>query len=125
MKRFCVWSTVCAAVLLLTGCSTEEKTDPMTEEMTVTVAEGFDADYSACLKTYFEAVENKDFAAYQSVVYPPYLEVYTEYLKESDKTPESAFETLCSRFDEDGYNSWHIAEISLSESTGGEKDIED
>jgi hypothetical protein len=92
----------------------------MTTEMTVTAAEGFDADYTNCLKAYFTAIEQKDFAAYQSVVYPPYLDAYTEYLKQSGKTLESAFETLCQKFDEDGYERWHITDLSVSEAEGGE-----
>ena len=35
--------------VLLTGCG-EKPEDPMTTEMNVTAAEGFDADYTNCLK---------------------------------------------------------------------------
>lgn len=121
MKRFGMLCAACAATLLFSGCGAE-KTDPMKEEMLLTAPDDFDADYSNCLKTYFQAVENKDFETYKTVVYPPYLTVYEEYLKGTDSSLEAAFETLCTRFDEDGYASWHLTELSVSESTGGEAD---
>lgn len=122
MKRFTAWSTACAAVMLLTGCGTQEP-DPMKSELTVSAPEELDTAYTDCLKTYFEAIENKDFAAYQSVVYPPYMEVYKEYLKKSDKTVEAAFETLCTKFDEDGYERWHITGLEAAEAEGGEDGV--
>ena len=121
MKHFGMLCAACAAVMLCSACGTGNKTDEMMQaDMTLTVPEGFDQAYSDCLKTYFEAIEHKDYAAYQSVVYPPYLDVYADFLKENDKTVESAFDEMCTRFDEDGYESWHITELQVPEYTSDE-----
>lgn len=119
MKMQRLICTACAAMLCLTACGSsstaeESETPSMDSELTVTAAEGFDPDYGECLKRYFEAVEHKDYAAYEAAVYPPYLEAYTEYLAKNDSTPEKAFESLCTRFDEDGYESWHLTELKTA-----------
>ena len=118
--------TAGAAMLCLTACGTAEESSmpTMDGEMTMTAAEDFDPAYGDCLKRYFEAMEQKDFYAYKAVVYPPYLDAYSAYLAKNDSTLEQAFSSLCTRFDEDGYESWHVTELQLSYYAGEDEPLE-
>ena len=107
MKRL-IAAGMLAAVLCLTGCSNSDAQKP--EESAASAA----AVYCDTLRTYFTAIEQKDFDAYCKTMYPPYMESYTEHLKTQDTTPEANFEKLCKRFDEDGYESWKLTSLHLS-----------
>lgn len=116
MKRLMA-AGCCAAVLLCAaGCgeSSAGSSETAAEGLTVHASEDMDAAYTECVKRYFEAVERHDYEAYCAVMYPPYLEAYQAYLKEQGSTNEEAFDGLCSRFDEDGYESWTLTELELS-----------
>lgn len=115
-------AAVCAAAMLLcgTGCGSsgsssaaESSAVSSSEGLQMTVKDGVDADCAACLKKYFEAIDHKDYAAYQETVYAPYREAYAKILKEKNITPEDDFKKLCTRFDEDGYESWSLTELSV------------
>ncbi|MBQ8921004.1 MAG: hypothetical protein IJ060_02455 [Oscillospiraceae bacterium] len=112
-----------AALLMLTGCGDSGSSSQAAEssvavdmntELVVDAAETVDPDCAACIRTYFTALEEHDFTAYQKTVYPPYQEVYAAYLAQNGDTLEGAFKDLYTRFDEDGYESWHLTEISLA-----------
>lgn len=123
MKRL-IAAGMLAAVLCLTGCSNSDAQKP--EESAASAAEkcgedglsiiteDVDAVYCDTLRTYFTAIEQKDFDAYCKTMYPPYMESYTEYLKTQDTTPEENFDKLCKRFDEDGYESWKLTSLHLA-----------
>lgn len=107
---------LCAAALLLVGCgakSTEENKPDSEEMLVVTPDEGFEKQYAEAIKTYFEAVENKDFESYKQIVYPPYQEAFGKFLKENDSDLEQAFQDVCTQFDEDGYESWRLTELNV------------
>lgn len=118
MKQILI-AGICAAMLCLTACGGAEDKAEQSKAghsggLTVHADENMDSDYIDTLKTYFTAIEKKDFAAYESVMYPPYLESFSAYLKENNKTIEENFDTICKRFDEDGYESWTLTDLHLS-----------
>ncbi|MCQ2417240.1 MAG: hypothetical protein MJ071_05445 [Oscillospiraceae bacterium] len=134
MKKLAIISE-CLALLALTACgaspavtengekdgsesvseSSAAKESDAASGLVMQTPEGFDEEISECLKTYFTAIEQHRYAGYEETVYPPYVEVYAEYLKEREMTLETAFDSLCSRFDEDGYDSWHLTELVAEE----------
>lgn len=120
MKK--LWAYFCAAAVLLCSCAQKEQpqqdTDDaaasMTGEMVIAAPEeGFDMNYANCIRDYFEAIEQKQFEGYQKTVYPPYQEAFGAYLKSSDSSLEEVFHTLCTEFDEDGYDSWHLTRLEV------------
>ena len=107
---------LCAAVLLLTGCSAKPTEDAATESdemLVVTPDEDFDKNYAEAIKTYFEALENKDFESYKSIAYQPYQEAFDAFLSDNDSNLEKAFQEVCTEFDEDGYESWKLTELNV------------
>ncbi len=117
MKRFL---TLCCAALLLTGCAASESAAPesvteIPETLTVEAEEGFDQAYADCLRDYFAAIGSADYEAYKKTVYPAYLECYAKYLATENETAESAFDSLCHRFDEDGYESWRLTTLTVGD----------
>lgn len=136
MKRILI-AGVLAAMLGLTACSgtaqqssgaeieeTSSK-ESRSEGLTIHADEDVDSAYVETLKTYFTAIEKKDFAAFQSVMYPPYLESYNKYLNDNGTTPEENFEKLCTRFDEDGYESWTLTDLHISYYPEEKVDLDD
>lgn len=124
MKRFL---TLCAAALLLTGCSASGSSAPESKteipaELTVEPDEGFDEAYANCLRDYFAAIGNADYDAYKKTVYPAYLDCYAKYLATENETPESAFDALCHRFDEDGYESWRLTTLTVGDCANADID---
>lgn len=120
MKRL-IAAGILSAMLCLTGCNAgnaqsdpAESTAKSQEGLTVSASEEVDSAYSDLLKTYFTAVEQKDYETFKKTMYPPYLESFNAYLKEQGTTPEENFESLCTRFDEDGYESWTLTNLSIS-----------
>ena len=115
MKRL-IAAGCCAALLLSAGCaeSSTASSETAAQGITVQADEDVDAAYTECVRKYFEAVEKKDHEAYRSGMYPPYLEAYEAYLEKQGTTPDDAFAELCSRFDEDGYESWTLTELDVS-----------
>jgi len=83
-------------------------------ELTVNTEDGFDQDYVPVLKSYFQAIEKKDFEAYKAAIYPPFFEKLTEYYQKQTpaKTMQQVFEGLHTKFDEDGYDSWTFTSIA-------------
>lgn len=126
MKRL-IAAGILAAMLCMTGCSNDTaqssensaessaQSDTSTEKgLQVDAAEDVDSAYIDTLKTYFTAIEQKDYEAFKKTMYPPYLEAYSEYLKEQGSSSEESFKNLCSRFDEDGYESWTLTNLQIS-----------
>lgn len=127
-----------AAMLCLTGCSMgtvqssensaeleEQSKADSSDGMTVHAEEGVDESYVETLKAYFTAIEKKDIEGFRKAMYPPYLEAYNAYLEKQGKTPEENFEQLCSRFDEDGYESWTLTELNVSYYPEEKVDLDD
>ena len=125
MKRFIM--VCCAAVLAVcgTGCSgsnsgssgAAESSQSIQENkdgLNVVSSENMDPAYTELLKSYFEAINHKDFASYEKALYPPFRESYDKYLQSKGSGLEQSFrEDLCKRFDEDGYNSWELTELQI------------
>lgn len=113
---------ICALLLcglLLTGCAgsstPESSASPaVPETMQVSAPEEIGENYVECMRAYFEALDNEDYDAYCKTVYPPYREAFEAYLKEKGSDPKTAFRKQAHRFDEDGYESWRLTELSLS-----------
>ena len=124
-----------AAMLCLTGCgsantqkpeeSAASEVEKCGEDGLNIITEDVDAVYCDTLRTYFTAIEQKDIEAFRSVMYPPYLEAYNAYLEKQGSTPEENFEALCTRFDEDGYESWKLTELKLSYYPEDKVDLDD
>lgn len=132
MKRLLA-AGLLAAMLCMTGCSagnssgadnTESKSHSK-DGLNITASEDMDSAYSDLLKTYFTAIEQKDYEAFKSTMYPPYLESFNAYLKEQGTTPEENFESLCTRFDEDGYESWTLTDLAISYYPEDQVDLDD
>lgn len=110
----------CAAMLCCSACSGGSSTGEVSSAaetqsgLKLTAAEDMDARYGETLKRYFEAVEAKDYDAYLATVYPPYAEVYGAYLESHDSSLQAAFESMCTRFDEDGYESWTLTDLDVA-----------
>ena len=123
-KRLLPAALSAAALLCCAGCGSKDSStaESSTGSSAVSAAEdgirlnapNVDADCAACIKAYFEAIDNKDFDAYVKTVYPPYKEAYDKLLAEKGDNPEDDFAELCSRFDEDGYESWSLTDLTLS-----------
>ena len=119
-------SVMLAAAMLLTalpgcgdkkGSSADESSSAvitMNSELHVSADENVDPECSECIRTYFLSLENCDYDAYKAALYPPYREHYENWLKQNDLTPEKDFDKMCRRFDEDGYESWHLTELALT-----------
>ncbi|MBR6107319.1 MAG: hypothetical protein IKQ39_04845 [Oscillospiraceae bacterium] len=130
-SRLRLYPAVCAAAMLLccTGCggadSSSTESSAAENGLKTVSAEGVDAGCADCIKAYFEAIEAKDYEAYVKTIYPPYKETYDKLLNEKGDKPEDDFAELCTRFDEDGYESWHLTDLTLSyyekEDTGIDK----
>lgn len=132
MKRILI-AGVLAAMLGLTACSGtaqqssggETAEESVSEGLNVQAEEGVDSAYVDTLTTYFKAIEEKDYAAFKSVMYPPYLESYNAYLTKNEITPEENFEKLCTRFDEDGYESWRLTNLNIAYYPEDQVDLDD
>ena len=125
MKRM-IAAGICAVLLLCTGCAESSTEAPETAQgLNVQADEGVDAEYAECLKAYFEAVEHRDYDAYRAVLYPPYAEAYSAYLEKEGTDPKDAFAELCSQFDEDGYESWTLTELTVSYYPEEKVDLDD
>ncbi|WP_295093430.1 hypothetical protein [Ruminococcus sp.] len=126
MKRF--MTVCCAAVLALcgTGCSSwggsgssgaaesSQQTQEKKDGLNVVSSESMDPAYTELLTSYFEAINNKDYAAYEKALYPPFRESYDKYLQSKGSSLEQSFrEDLCKRFDEDGYESWELTVLQI------------
>lgn len=111
---------LCAAAMLLSGCSAssqaEESAAPsMDTPMQLALPDTFEQGYADCMQKYFTALEQRDYAAYQATVYPPYQEQYDAFLAaHGDSDAKTEFESLCAQFDEDGYESWHFTRLVLN-----------
>lgn len=112
-----------ALLLTLTGCgdsgssSAPEVSSAAEFEYTglqVDAAEGVDPECAECIRSYFLSLETRDYDAYQKTIYPPYRENCSEYFKKLGSSPEESFEGMCSKFDEDGYESWKLTKLTLS-----------
>ena len=126
MKKIVRIGTAVLLALCCTGCASKQNapdsntessqvTEQQAEGLVVKAGEDVDEAYAECLKTYFEALDNDDFAGYQKTVYPPYQEVYAAFIKDNFDSLEDFFhQDLCKHFDEDGYDSWKLTEIQLS-----------
>ena len=128
MKRILGWMLSALLAVSLCGCAesaqketlsaesgtvavnTEQKAE--STEINVETAEDFDSAYADALRRYFKAIEQKDFDGYKAEIYPPYWDKLTEYYSQDGKTMEEVFDTVCHRFDEDGYESWKITDIT-------------
>ncbi len=95
------------------GVSTAESVEN-TDGIAVTMTEEMDARYGETLKTYFAAIESHDYDAFLGAYYPPYVSVYSAYLETQGSSMEAVFDTMCHRFDEDGYESWTLTSLNLS-----------
>ena len=105
------------AALLLTGCRGGESSAPrvIPEGITLHTDEDVSSEYAETVKAYFAAVEQNDFEAYAGMVHPVYLSAFRTYLEEQkDSSPEENFARQHKRFDEDGYDSWRITDLTLS-----------
>ena len=134
MKR--ILSVCCAAVtaLCVTACSSTasggssagENSQQQTDGLNVVCGDSMDQDYADLMKSYFEAIEKKDFAAYQKAVYPPYQESYGQFLEANGSDAETTFlEDLCTQFDEDGYESWKLTELQIEYYPEEREDLDD
>lgn len=116
MKRL---FAVCAAAMLLAGCAdssaAESGVTAIPETLTAEPEEGFDQAYADCLRDYFAAIGSADYEAYKKTVYPPYLECYGKYLEGEGSSLEQSFDSLCHRFDEDGYDSWRLTTLTVGD----------
>jgi len=120
MKRYL--GLLCAAALCFTaaGCgsssesSTAESSLVKTNGIQVTASDEVDSGCADCIKAYFEAIEEKDYEKYLKYVYPPYREAYDKLLEKDETDPRDDFQMLCKRFDEDGYDSWTLTDLTLS-----------
>ena len=107
------------------GSSAGERTE-QTDGLKVTCGNGMDQEYADLMKAYFEAIEHKDYAAYQKTVYPPYQESYGKFLESQGTDPETTFrEDLCTQFDEDGYDSWKLTELQIEYYPPEKEDLDD
>lgn len=109
-------AVVLVATLLLCGCA-EDTNEGTAGQSAITAtydAASFDKGYADCVVAYFDAVQDRDFAAYKQTVYAPYAEAYGNYLESKGKALETSFAGLASQFDEDGYDSWKFTEIRLN-----------
>lgn len=128
-RALCVLTA--ASACLLCACDKNSASDAESS-ITAPIAQGiklscpetdFDARYAACIKAYFESLEARDFEAYKKTVYPPYLESYGSFLTEQESSLEKAFDSMCSSFDEDGYDSWRFTQLDMKYSE--KEDIDD
>ena len=125
MKRFILVCCAALTALCCTACAgsgggtesgteSSQQTEKKTEGLNVVSSEAMDPVYTELLRTYFEAISHKDYEAYKKVIYPPYLESYGKYLESNGTNTEKFFyEDLCTRFDEDGYESWKLTELQI------------
>ena len=117
MKTIRIFGICAAALLCCTACAEQSSTAPESSStetadgVTVTLADGVDARYGETLKKYFDAINDQDYDAYLATVYPPYAERYGAYLASKGRTMQQAFESMCSQFDEDGYESWALTAV--------------
>ena len=121
MKKIQRCALLAAGMLCLTACSGEssiaESSTSAAETqdgITLHTAEDVDTRYAETLKRYFDAINAKDYDAYLSTVYPPYSEAYSAFLTEKGSSLEQAFAEMCTRFDEDGYESWKLTDLTVS-----------
>lgn len=131
MKRI-LTAGILAAMLALTACGTTQQSsgaetaeESVSDGLNVHAEDGVDSAYVDTLTTYFTAIEQKDYEAFKSVMYPPYLESYNAYLQNNGTTPEENFERLCTRFDEDGYESWRLTDLNISYYPEEQVDLDD
>ena len=137
MKRL-IAASILAAILCMTGCSAENaqssensaessvQNDTNTEKgLQIDAAEEVDSAYIDTLKVYFTAIEQKDYEAFKKTMYPPYLEAFNAYLQAQGSTPEENFQSLCTRFDEDGYESWTLTNLQVSYYPDENVDLDD
>lgn len=113
------------AALLLTGCRGGESSGSETvpaDGITMHADESVSDEYTEAVKTYFTAIEQSDFAAYAAMMHPVYSEAFGEYLKQKGSSLEENFAAQHKRFDEDGYDSWRITDISLTKHTDPDYD---
>ena len=107
------------------GSSAGESTQ-QTDGLKVTCSNDMDQAYADLMKSYFEAIEHKDYAAYQKTVYPPYRESYGKFLESQGTDPETTFrEDLCTQFDEDGYDGWTLTELQIEYYPPEKEDLDD
>ena len=113
MKRV---SVLLAAALLLAGCRGGESSGSTLppEGITMHPTEDIADIYTDTVKAYFTALEQNDFDAYLALVHPVYKEAFGAYLTKKDSSLEKNFTAQRKRFDEDGYESWRITDITLS-----------
>lgn len=107
------------------GVSVQE--DSQQEDgLKVVCGESMDQEYADLMKAYFEAIESKDYAAYQKTVYPPYQESYGKFLEQKGTDAETTFrEDLCTQFDEDGYDGWTLTELQIEYYPEEREDLDD
>lgn len=108
-----------SALMLLTMSSCEKASSSSSEQpqdgIVLQYEENqFDAGYGECIKRYFEALEQSDFAGYQNTVYPPYQTVYADFLESKGSDLNTTFQNMKKQFDEDGYESWTFTKLELS-----------
>ncbi len=139
MKKMFGWLLAGVLAVTLCGCDfsgggesaaeSSAQESQGSDELTVNLADGIDPEYGETIKRYFTAIEKQDFEGYKAEIYPPFFEKLTEYYSKDGKTMEDVFQTVCHRFDEDGYESWKLTRISAgyytdsrAEANGIEKD---
>lgn len=129
---------LCAAAMLLccAGCGSKKDTGSSAAESSaaessaaedgvhVIAADEVDADLAACVKAYFDALDRKDYDAFLKTLYPPYKEAYHKMLEAEGVKPEDDFLRMSRSFDEDGYESWSLTELTLSYYENEESTVE-
>ena len=121
MKRIILICCAAVTAFCCTACSNTAKggssageSKQQADGLKVTCSNDMDQAYADLMKSYFEAIEHKDYAAYQKIVYPPYQESYGKFLESQGTDPETTFrEDLCTQFDEDGYDGWTLTELQI------------
>lgn len=105
-----------AAALLLTGCRGGESSGGTVSPAGITMhpTEDVGSEYTDAVQAYFTALEQNDYDAYYTLMHPVYAEAFSAYLAKKDSDLEKNFAAQRKRFDEDGYESWHITDITLS-----------
>lgn len=112
-----------AALCLLAGCSDKDSSAAQAAMKLEYDNTAVDEAYATLMQTYFTAIEQRDYAAYKALVYPPYLAANEAFLQENHQYgTEKSFENRCDAFNRDGFDRYTFTTLQMSKATTGTMD---
>ena len=119
MKREML-TTVLAGAMLLGGCGGSSTDSPAATEAAAQMQvlydkENLDPDCAAVVEEYFTAINNQDYEAYKTCIFPVYYEYMEQMLQEHYQYGmEQSFRKRCTGFLTEGHSSYRFTSLQLS-----------